>query len=234
MQKYINDWEKDDDKDGKKTFVEFRDYCLEKDRINYHNKSALGDMGIANSIENIDPKLAELESKIEQQTVLMTKTVNALHSVQERNNALEAKLNNSANGVDIAKRMEEAKAEKDSTETVLLRQVLATLINNTPAPQKTAEEKKIDELTKLLAAAKKNGPGGRKKKDRPLSYDPDPNCKFYCSLCGVNETHPNDLCEMKHVKWWKPGKTFDNRCGCSKKNLHKWHLGVKGQPVQHD
>ena len=193
-------------------------------------------MGIANSIENINPWKADLEKKFDYQNTLMAKTVNALQEVQERNNALEEKLNSITNGVDIAKKTKEAnetEAEKS------LRVILAAIENKTAAPQKTPQEKLIEQLQKQVAAAtKKNndGGGGRggKKKDRPLFYDPDPNFKFYCSLCGVNDKHGNDDCTLKHIKWYKPGVTFETRCGCSKKNLYKWHLGVKGQPVQYN
>lgn len=96
MQKHINKWEKEEDKDSKKTFVEFRDYCFENDRIDYHNKNALGGIGIANSIKNIDLKITELEKKLDFTSEVLAKTVNALKTVQENNNTLEEKLNNAS------------------------------------------------------------------------------------------------------------------------------------------
>ena len=129
----------------------------------------------------------------------------------------------------------------------MIRKALAAVINNPTVPTKTAEEIKIEQLTKLLEKFKKektNGGGGGsgggrdgkrlKKKDRPLLCDPDPSFNQYCSICGVNDNHGNDECALKHVKYWRSGATYGNRCGCSKNNLHKWHLSVKGQPVNYN
>ena len=56
MQKFVNKWVKED-KDGTKIFIKIHDHFLEEDWINFHNKNALGDMGIANPIENINPRI---------------------------------------------------------------------------------------------------------------------------------------------------------------------------------
>ena len=83
MQKAVNKRDKNEDKDGKATFIKLRDHFLAKDRINYHNKNAIGAMGITNSIKNIYPRVKTLESDNAFLKEALTKGINQITEVQQ-------------------------------------------------------------------------------------------------------------------------------------------------------
>ena len=133
----------------------------------------------------------------------------------------------------------------------LTKQVLATITNLQTESKKSPEQLKIEELTKQLNQLKKrsnnggNSDGGgsnkpekniqRKMENRKKVYDPDPTYTKYCSFHGVQSDHENGNCPDKENQYWQADITFNNRnARCCKKNLHKWHLGVKGQPVKYN
>ena len=94
-------------------------------------------------------------------------------------------------------------------------------------------------VTATVAAVKtRNQCGNRVRKKWKTAkkvYNPDPTCNKYCNFHGVQADHENGNCPNKEKKYWQAGITFNNRrAGCCKKNLHKWHLGVKGQPVNYN
>ena len=193
-------------------------------------------MGIANSAKNVKPEMQEMKTDITCLKDALTKTINCVSELQEANNVRHSS-NTPSEGATIEE---------------LTKQVLATITNLQTESKKSPEQLKIEELTKQLNQLKKRsnndgggGVGGSKKpywekmkekmENRKKVYDPDPTCTKYCSLHGVQSDHDNGECPDKENMYWQADITFNNRKrNCCKKNLHKWHLGVKEQPVKYN
>ena len=85
MQDAVREWQKDHDKDGKKSFHELRKHMLEAHRIAHHNKQALGSIGIANSVENIKPEVDQLKNDITFVKEAITETINCVAELKQAN-----------------------------------------------------------------------------------------------------------------------------------------------------
>ena len=115
-------------------------------------------MGIANSIENINPKLnaimktnEKLMKTNELTKECVTQAANALKIMKNKVDTLEAQVKN---------------GNKIETDEAMIRRVLAAVTNKQTAPTKTAEEIRIEQLTKLLEKFKKEKNQRRRQRRR--------------------------------------------------------------------
>ena len=104
---------------------------LEEDQTAFCNKQALGSMGMANSIKNINPRIQQIDTDMNFVKEALTKTTNKVSELQQSNNAVHS-INTPSNGVNKTEEM--------------TRKILASITNVQTESQKSPEISKIEDL----------------------------------------------------------------------------------------
>ena len=133
MQDAVREWTKEKNKDNKKSFIAFRNHMLKEQQKAHHNKQALGSIGIANSVEDVQPRMQQIDTDITFIKDALTKTINCVSELQQANNKRHSS-NTPSEGADKTEEM--------------TRQILAAITNLQTKTKKSLEQLKIEELTK--------------------------------------------------------------------------------------
>ena len=211
MQEAMTEWDDKIDTDKKKSFAEFRKYCIKVNLAKIGDKQMLKSIGIANSVEDVDnERIGELEQGVD-------KLLQGLST-----------LNNKVNAVASAVQSIESKPKASNDQNDWITKLLANNNQCLVAPSsKVAElEKKLADVTnKLNNNNNGNNNNGNNNNEVPDGYVL---VKWihYCSSCGVNTTHDNDNCTRKQ-SWHKAGATYENQMGGNTQNMRMWGKTIK-------
>ena len=212
LQSKVTKWEREKDPNKKASFIELRDWFSAEERILRRNRQALGEIGIANSVE-IKPELDSVNLQLEAHQEALQKIIQHQREVQQAMNVTN-------------KENEPVAPTKESSNDndKILEKILAALVDKKQEP-KSEKETKLEQLEKQIKALKQgNNGGGNSKKGKvgPQERKPVKKMKCYCSTHGVNPTHENDNCNTKQ-SWHKDGATFENKKGGNTYRANLWH-----------
>ena len=151
IQKAVREWTDEKDKDNKKSFNAFRNFMLKE--------QALGSIGIANSVEDVQQRMQQIDTDITFIKEALTTTINSVSKLQQANNARHSSNTPSE--------------EADKTEE-MTRKILAAITNVQIESKNSTDELKIKELTKQLNQLKNrnnNGGGGGSSRNKKQFWE---------------------------------------------------------------
>ena len=214
LQSKVTKWEREKDPNKKASFIELRDWFSAEERILRRNRQALGEIGIANSVEI--KELDNVNLQLEAHQEALQKIIQHQREVQQAMN-----VNNKENET-----VAPTKEKESSNDDKLLEKILAALENKQEAPKKETKLEQLEKQIKALKQANNNNGGGNSNKGKgkggPPERKPVKKMKCYCSTHGVNPTHENDNCNNKQ-SWHKDGATFENKKGGNTHRANLWH-----------
>ena len=218
LQSKVSKWEREKDPNKTSTFIELRNWFSAEKRNIRRNQQALGDIGIANSVE-IKPEIDNLNLQVTAHQEALHKIIEHQQEVQQAINAIN-KENESV-----------TQTKENNNNQVLLEKILAALVENKQeVPKKETKLEQLEKQIKALKQASSNSGGNSNKgkaKGGPPERKPVKKMKCYCSTHGVNPTHENDNCNAKQ-SWHEDGATFENKKGGNTQRAHLWHEGKEG------